>query len=313
MTDPELAARDLDERTIAEWLAELRTTVGRPLSVIAVTESTNDDAKKQARAGAPHGSVFVADRQTGGRGRLGRAWYSPAGQNLYVSFVLRPRIARPERLPALALVAGLAVADVVRAVIEPERARPAAGRVQLKWPNDVLVDGRKIAGVLLERQSPSREPPSRSADGVVVGIGLNVRVTGFPDEISGRATSLVLALFGPNDAPGRAAAARIDPLSDLRLHRGWLLSRLCRALEDRLSSFENDSSIGPLREDLAWLDALAGQSVSVDGELGLALGIDETGALRVRAADGRERSLWAGEVTFAPSDQHKLARSPDQG
>src|ERR1700727_2136985 len=119
-------------------------------------ESTNDEARQLAAAGAPHGTVVHADEQSAGRGRFGRTWYSPPG-NLYLSVLLR--LDRPpERTPELSFVAAITVADAVDALL------PKQSRATLKWPNDVLVNDGKIAGILLE-----------NADGAqIVGIGLNV-------------------------------------------------------------------------------------------------------------------------------------------
>jgi BirA family biotin operon repressor/biotin-[acetyl-CoA-carboxylase] ligase len=289
-----LPLSDLDATHIARRLDDSRCRIGRPFTIAEITGSTNDDAKQAARGGAAHGSAFLADRQTGGRGRLGRSWYSPAGENLYVSFVLRPRFAKPEDLPTLALAAGLAVADVARAILEPRRSPREPGRVAVKWPNDVYIDGRKVAGVLLEAQS--------SVDGVVLGIGLNVHGTRFPDEIADRATSLALAL---------GDRGQLHPLSG-HLHRGSIFASLCGTLDDRVTQLIN-AGLSAMHDDLVWLDALAGRSVLVDGEPAEVLGIEANGALRVTFANGRERSLSAGEVTLALPERPKLARSAERG
>lgn len=169
---------DLDGRRIEQALERDGVALGRPLSIVDVTGSTNDDAKAAAHRGIASGAAFVADTQTAGRGRLGRTWHSPAGENLYVSFVLRPD--RPDRtVPFVTLAAGLATADAIAPLIDCA--------VQLKWPNDVLVSNRKIAGVLCE----SAVSPERTF--VVVGIGLNVRTTAFPPDLAPTSTSLALA------------------------------------------------------------------------------------------------------------------------
>ena len=143
------------------------------------TESTNIDAL----AGS-HGDVFTADFQTAGRGRLDHRWISPPGTNLMMSAVLDVSGMAPDRVATLPLVAGLSVAKALEGIGARVRSVPwLEGRVALKWPNDVLVDGRKIAGILCERHG----------DNVVVGIGVNVRQREFAPEIAGSATSLLLA------------------------------------------------------------------------------------------------------------------------
>src|SRR5262245_30528802 len=158
--------------------------LGRTYEWHAVCASTSDLAAERARAGATAGLVICADAQTGGRGRLGRSWHSPAGENLYFSLLLRP--ARPAaEIPPLTLLAGAAVARAVA---------PLGVSPRLKWPNDVqLVEGdgtrRKLAGVLTEMASAGNR-----VEHVVVGVGINVNATAFPPELADRATSLRGAL-----------------------------------------------------------------------------------------------------------------------
>ena len=145
----------------------------------AVTESTNRDA----RAGAP-GEVFTADLQTAGRGRLDHRWLSPPGENLLMSAVVDVADVPPEEVATLPLVAGLAVANMVAEFFSRRGKTDTAAAVRLKWPNDVLVNGRKLCGILCERVE----------DRVIVGMGINVRQIRFAPEIEGRATSLLREL-----------------------------------------------------------------------------------------------------------------------
>jgi BirA family biotin operon repressor/biotin-[acetyl-CoA-carboxylase] ligase len=170
---------DLDRHRIEHDIERTGCGVGLPLTIVDVTGSTNDDAKAAAHRGVASGAAFVADAQTAGRGRLGRAWHSPPGENLYVSFVLRPDL-EAGVVPNITLAAGLAVADAVGPLL--------ASPVALKWPNDVLVSGRKIAGVLCEASVTEGR-----IGFVVVGIGLNVRTAAFPPELAGTSTSLANA------------------------------------------------------------------------------------------------------------------------
>jgi BirA family transcriptional regulator, biotin operon repressor / biotin---[acetyl-CoA-carboxylase] ligase len=252
---------DLDRVRIEQILQQAGVTLGRPLSIAAVTGSTNDDAKAAAQAGVAAGAAFVADAQTAGRGRLGRAWHSPPGENLYVSFVLRPKL--PTGLVAcVTLAAGLAVADAVAPLV--------SSPVRLKWPNDVLLSDRKVAGVLCE----AAVSEGRTSF-VVVGIGLNVHTKTFPADLANGATSLAIA-----------GAAALD--------RSSILVTLAAALARRVAMLDD----GPDRivRDFSVVDAIAGRDVIVDGRPAVAIGLGSDGRLRVREPDGTERSCAAGEV-----------------
>ena len=158
-----------------------------------ITESTNKDA----RAGVP-GEVFTSDLQTAGRGRLDHHWLSPLGENLLMSAVVGVADVPPEEVATLPLVAGLAVANMASEFFLHRGKADTAAAVRLKWPNDVLVDGQKLCGILCERVE----------DRVIVGLGLNVRQMRFAPEIEGRATSLLREL----------GADRNVRVSDVREH-----------------------------------------------------------------------------------------------
>ena len=205
------------------------------------TDSTNARARALAAAGAPHGTLVTADSQTAGRGRQGRTWSAPAGQALLLSLVLR------DPPPLLPLRAGLAVADV------------AGDTARVKWPNDVLLDGSKLAGVLVE---------ARPQDGwAVLGIGLNAAVdlAALPAEVRDRAATL----HRPPDA---------------------VLADLLPALERRLAESDG-ATLRALRER----DARVGRPIRWDGGEGRGAGIADDGALLVATAAGEIR-LAAGEV-----------------
>jgi BirA family transcriptional regulator, biotin operon repressor / biotin---[acetyl-CoA-carboxylase] ligase len=176
MTDQTLAAptpERLGARLTTRWL-------GRAYEWHESCESTNDLAAARARADAPEGLVVATDVQTAGRGRLGRAWHSPAGESLYLSILLRPMRPPPE-IPPLTLLAGAAVARALARIgFQP----------RLKWPNDVQLDGaggarRKVAGILTEMATEGNR-----VGHVVVGLGLNVNTPAFPDELRETATTL---------------------------------------------------------------------------------------------------------------------------
>jgi BirA family biotin operon repressor/biotin-[acetyl-CoA-carboxylase] ligase len=220
-------------------------TLGRPRLHLRSVGSTNARARELALAGAPHGTVVTAGEQTAGRGRQGRGWTTPPGTALALSLVVRD----PD--PLLPLRAGLAVADL---------AGPAAA---VKWPNDVLLDGRKVAGILVE---------GRPQEGwAVLGIGVNaaLELAELPDELRGSAGTVGLA---PRELP-RA------------------LADLLSALEVRLTE-PPTATLAALRGR----DALAGRPVRWDGGAGTGAGIGEDGSLLVRDGAGTVRSLAAGEV-----------------
>ncbi len=222
-------------------------SLGHPRLHLRETSSTNERARALALAGAPHGTLVTAGVQTAGRGRQGRTWTAPPGSSLLLSLVLR------EPDPLLSLRAGLAVADL---------AGPPA---TVKWPNDVLLDGRKIAGILAE---------GRPQEGwAVVGIGVNAAldIDQLPAELRDTAGTL-----------GR----RPEEL-------GATLGELLRALEARLSE-PAEACVAALRER----DALLGRRLSwaAGAGTGTGNGIDERGALRVQLDGGGETLLDAGEV-----------------
>jgi BirA family biotin operon repressor/biotin-[acetyl-CoA-carboxylase] ligase len=267
---------------VADAVRARGLSLGAPLVVLSTTGSTNDDAKRGAKAGAPHGATWVADTQSAGRGRQGRHWLADPGDALLVSVVLR--IPCPvARLPQLSLAAGLAARDAAAAALPEVR----SGAVRLKWPNDVEIDGRKVAGVLVESVLSGDR-----VDAVVVGVGMNVHARAFPDEIADRATSLVLS-------GGASTLSRAD-----------VLLALLAGLE-RTMPLVAARGLAPLRGELARVDALAGHPVRSDpcahvtaegshdaarlGE-GIAAGIDDEGRLLVRGPDGALARWTSGEA-----------------
>ncbi len=262
------ATFDLERASLEREIKARDLILGHPLVVVASSTSTNDDAKQAARDGAPSGSAFIADMQSSGRGRLGRTWHSPAGQNLYASFVLRTSMPAATA-PIVTLAAGLAVADAIEPLV-PDRT------VTVKWPNDVHIDDRKVSGILTEAQLSDAR-----ASWIVIGIGINVRATSFPADIADRATSLALA-----------GCSMLD--------RGSLFLALATALSTRTEMLRTEGP-RPIIAALAARDALLGRAITVDGAPATAVGISEHGALRIRRADATETTVWAGEVRLVPS------------
>jgi BirA family biotin operon repressor/biotin-[acetyl-CoA-carboxylase] ligase len=221
--------------------------IGTPRVHHRLTDSTNERAKALAEAGAVHGTLVTAGEQAAGRGRQGRVWSAPPGSSVLMSLVLRNLDERHELLPLAAAVAVCKAVPVDAAI---------------KWPNDVWVERRKLAGILVE---------GRPQEGwAVLGIGLNVTTEGFPAELADTATSL------------RLAGAEATPAD--------VLDRLVSSLSEWLSA-PHDRVLAAWRSR----DAVKGERVRWSGGEGTADGIDDSGALRVETGDGPV-TLDAGEV-----------------
>lgn len=243
--------------------------VGRRIIFRDVVGSTMDEVAALAAAGEAEGIVVVAEQQTAGRGRADRIWETPHGSAVLASILLRPLVP-PERLGLLSLVAGVAVAEVIE---------QATGVVPaLKWPNDVWIDGRKVAGILVT----SRLDQSGGIT-AILGIGLNVNTT--PAELAPGATSLAVATGRPHER-----AVLLAMLLD-RLDRAYATFVEVRGCPD-LSGWSRRA-------------ALVGDLVTVtDGErtrAGTLLGIDHTGALLLAEPDGTTARIVAGELTRGPA------------
>jgi BirA family transcriptional regulator, biotin operon repressor / biotin---[acetyl-CoA-carboxylase] ligase len=251
-----------------ELIAARGGELGKPYFWLEETTSTNDEAKAAAKAGAPHGAVWVAESQTAGRGRQGRRWLAARGESLLVSVLLRIPCA-PARLPPLALVAGLAVRDAVARALGS-----GAAPVRLKWPNDVLIGKKKVAGVLVEAQLAGK-----NVESIVVGVGINVHARSFPDEIAERATSVGLETASVPD-------------------RAELLADLLHGL-DRDLPIAAARGLGTMHARLIEADALRGSRIRGERGEGVAEGIDLEGRLWVREDDGTIHKWSAGEVVEA--------------
>jgi len=258
-----------DTPCAAEVLPLLATRkLGRDCRYVEETGSTNRDAAACAEAGAAEGLTIVAGRQTAGRGRMTRAWFSPPGANLYFSLLLRPEV-ELSRAASLPLVMGLAVAEALRGLAPAVAAR-------VKWPNDILVRGRKLSGVLCEMQLETDRVRH-----IVAGVGVNVNLARneLPEELRERATSLKIE-SGETFSRAAALAAvlnRFEPLYDRWRAEG----------------------LAPLVPVLDEWDALRGRHITLDqgGRRieGRAEGIAPDGALRLRTADGLV-PIYSGEA-----------------
>ena len=268
----EAAPDAMTEPEIRRFL-EQTAVVGRRLICLETVDSTNLRARQLAMAGAADGTVVTADRQTAGRGRLGRDFQSPGGLGIYLTALLRPDLP-PERLSPLTAMAGVGVCRAVERVcgLSPG----------LKWPNDPVLDGRKLCGILTEL---SLEGETGRVDHVALGIGVNVlqRPEDFGPEVREMATSLAQALGRPVSRPALAA-------------------ELIRET-DRLYAALRGGALEPYLAEYRRRCVNLGRTVRLlspggaAGETAEALDIDGDFGLVVRAADGRVRTVRSGEVS----------------
>ena len=235
---------------------------GRSLRGVETVGSTNTAAAEWARNGAPDGSVLVTEYQSAGRGRHGRTWTAKKGQNLMFSVVLRPAL-EADRLGLVTVAASVAVAEAIDPFVAPHRAA-------LKWPNDVLLEGRKTCGMLLESSISGRQ----EAEVVVLGVGLNVNQVTFPDALADTATSL------------RLVAGRAVP-------RAPLFARLLRRLEIRVDAVQSDD--GADDDDIETQDGSDDDSTAEEG--------DEADSVADGNSDGADASSAEnpGEPTAEPA------------
>ncbi|MGA2780348.1 MAG: biotin--[acetyl-CoA-carboxylase] ligase [Smithella sp.] len=244
--------------------------IGYQLYYYEEISSTNDEAFRLGLAGAPEGTALIANSQSAGKGRMQRVWHSPADSNIYTSIILRPQI-EPARTPQISILAGVAVADVLESY--------CPDRIKLKWPNDVLIDGKKVCGILSQVKTTVSE-----VDFIVLGMGINVNINynQLPEEIRNLATSLAM-------------------------ETGQEVSRL----ELIISLYENltkwykqliQNGFGPIKEKWQSLTPMIGQTVQVmfgEEEVnGKAIGLDDDGSLILLAAGNKEFKVSAGDATI---------------
>jgi len=235
---------------------------GEILHELGEVDSTQAVARELADTRAPEGTVVTAEHQRAGRGRGGRSWLDRPGENLLLSVILRPPVQAAE-VPQLALLAAVAVAEAVEEVTGL-----APG---VKWPNDLVLDERKLAGILTEAASDGN-----AVSRVILGIGINVNQREFPIDLATRATSLALARGVPVDR---------------RVLRDAVLSRL-----ERWYDIYVDHGFKPLYPEWCRRAVTLGRSVRAGAIGGTAVALDLDGALLIRDGDGRTHRVVAGEV-----------------
>lgn len=231
-------------------------------------DSTNKKIDELARDGAEHGTVIVADKQTAGKGRRGRTWESPAGTNLYFSILLRPEI-EVEKAPMLTLIMAYSVAKVLQEEWKLE--------VSIKWPNDLVISGKKICGILTEMVLDESQ-----IGHVVVGTGINVNVTEFPEELSDKATSLYLE-------------------SKVIFDRKKLLNEVLKEFWKQYNNFLEVQDLSFMKEAYNEILVNRGRDVLVlepgNEYQAVAHGINDAGELLVEKNDGSKAAVYAGEVS----------------
>lgn len=260
-----------DRLLIAEIRDGLHTKIigQKEIQRFEQTDSTNRRAKQMAAANAPEGSLVIAEEQTQGRGRLDRQWFSPAGQGIYLSLILRPSLA-PNEATHMVLLTAVAVAEALIGATGLD--------VTIKWPNDILVHGRKIAGILMEVAMEMD-----AVDYVVVGLGLNVNIPSeqFPESFRQGATSILMETGKPG--------SRLE-----------LLHRILESFEDHYRIFQA-SGYPAIMKRWRELTDLVGRQISVQTINGRYSGIvsdfDRDGFLLLRDAKGQETRLYSGDIT----------------
>ena len=242
--------------------------IGRDVRYMETIDSTNLYARRLGEDGAAEGVLVVADEQTAGKGRSGRHWTTPPGSAIAMSVLLRPRIA-PERISMVTLVMGLAVAKAVRELYGLD--------ALIKWPNDVVVNGKKICGILTEMSAELM-----AVNYIVIGVGINSNMKEFPEEIRTTATSIALEL-------GRDVS------------RARLIAEVMKHFETLYRSFLETSDLSGIISDYNAILVNIGRRVRVlepgNEYSAKALGIDRNGRLLVRTDEGTVRDVYAGEVS----------------
>ena len=251
-----------------EILNQLETAwAGKTCLCFPTLESTNDYAKELAKQECVHGTLIVADTQTAGKGRRGRVWKSPKGTTISMSLCLEPKLPK-EKVSGITLAAALSVAEAIFDL--------TGKRAQIKWPNDIVLNGRKICGILTELVF------RKETYAVIVGVGINVNTEQFPEEIQEVASSL------------KRECGR-------EFSRETLIATILKYFERFFESYEKTQDLRLLRDDYEAMLANKGKEVLVldpqGSYTGIAKGITDSGNLVVMCEDGSEKEVYSGEVS----------------
>lgn len=242
------------------------TFMGQHIHYFPSIASTQIEVHSLAKEGAPEGTVVIADQQVGGKGRLGRTWHSPPGTNISMSLLLRPQL-ELHRCPQLTLLAAVAIVEAIRVLTELP--------VVIKWPNDILLNGKKICGILTELSAESDR-----INYLVIGIGINVNTPSFPEELASIATSLMIE-------------------KQHKLPRVALIQTLLKKLEDLYLLYLKEG-FAPIKAQWEGYAISIGRRVTVrqlkGTMVGLAIGIDDEGVLLVQKDDGEIEKVYSADI-----------------
>ena len=256
-----LRREEITEELLTKW-------VGREVVILEETGSTNEEARKLAFAGYPHGTLVIADSQTGGKGRRGRSWHTPKGSSIAMSLILKPKL-EAEYASMLTLVQAMAVAKAIE--------ENCGLKAQIKWPNDILVNEKKVCGILTEMNMEGSKISS-----IIVGTGINVNQDCFPEEISEIATSL------------KKESGKVQS-------RENLIKRICELFEEYFEIFMASKDLSGIVEEYNLRLISAGRMVKVldpkEEFTGEACGINALGEFLVKKESGEVVKVYAGEVS----------------
>lgn len=256
-----ILAEEVKSRLQTEW-------AGKHVQYFETIDSTNNKAKQLAEEGAPHGTLVIADRQDAGKGRRGRDWSTLPGTAIAMSLIVRPQI-RPEKISMLTLIMGLAVVSACNQL-------PGVD-ARIKWPNDIILDGRKICGILTEMSAELN-----AVHYLVIGAGINVNMLTFPEEIQEIATSLAL-------------------VTGCKVNRAELIQRCMEYFEQYYEEFKRTEDMSVLMKPYNQLLVNLEKEIRVlepgSEYTGISLGINEQGRLLVKKENGELEAVYAGEIS----------------
>ncbi len=256
-----ITSEEVESRLTTKW-------AGHPTEFFELIDSTNTYCKRRAEEGAPEGLLVLADEQTSGKGRRGRAWSTPAGSAVAMTLLLRPQI-RPERISMITLIMGMALTKACRQLYDLP--------VGIKWPNDAVINGKKISGTLTEMSAEMN-----AVHYIVVGTGINVNIPSFPEDLAATATSIFLETGEKHS-------------------RAELIAGTVNAFEEYYEKFLQTEDLSLLLDEYNDMLLNRGQTVRVlepgAEYTGVAEGINALGELLVRREDGTLAQVYAGEVS----------------